>query len=472
MSRYLTAVAILSALAQTSARAQAPPPSITSMNPNVQTSGSPGFRLDLTGTNFCPDLVNGAPGTFLTFNGNIVFDFSATTTTASFNIPGNYIPSVSSTTQVAVTITTSGQCPTIPAQTSSPVSFTINPPLTVSPVTLPNGSVGSPYVQTISAAGGTLPYSTPPIPQGAPPRGTTASAGTFSINFTPGPNDPTTYRWILNQTDSGGGSVSQLYSFTVSTPSSATAGPGTTPQSATVRTTFATALQVLVIDAAGAPVQGAQVTFSAPTSGPSGTFANSPIAIVFTDATGNATAPFRANTIAGSYTVNATTPGVAGAVSFNLTNRAGFPTRITATAGTPQSATILTAFQTALQVTVTDSYGNPVSGLLVRYSAPTSGASGAFSGSPTATVTTNASGIATAPTFTANSTAGSYTVPVQLPQVDALPPVFQLTNNPGAPSTITATAGTPQSTAVNTAFSTALLATVKDVAAISCPTPR
>src|SRR5262249_50293479 len=37
-----------------------------------------------------------------------------------------------------------------------------------------------------------------------------------------------------------------------------------------------------------------------------------------------------------------------------------------------------------------------------------------------------------------------------------------LTNNPGAPASLTPTAGTPQSTTVNTAFPTALAAVVKD----------
>ena len=52
---------------------------------------------------------------------------------------------------------------------------------------------------------------------------------------------------------------------------------------------------------------------------------------------------------------------------------------IAATAGTPQSATMSTAFATELQATVTDS-GNPVSGATVNFIAPGSGASGTFAG--------------------------------------------------------------------------------------------
>jgi CSLREA domain-containing protein len=89
-----------------------------------------------------------------------------------------------------------------------------------------------------------------------------------------------------------------------------------------------------------------------------------------------------------------------GAVEVNYT--------ITATAGTPQSAAINTAFATQLQATVSES-GTAQSGVPVTFTAPGSGASGTFSGGTT--VNTDASGIATAPPFTANGIAnGPYDV--------------------------------------------------------------
>ena len=79
---------------------------------------------------------------------------------------------------------------------------------------------------------------------------------------------------------------------------------------------------------------------------------------------------------------------------------------ISATAGTPQSAVINSAFATALKATVTES-GNPQNGVSVTFTAPASGASGTFPGpSATAVASTNASGVATAPAFTANGTVG------------------------------------------------------------------
>jgi uncharacterized repeat protein (TIGR01451 family) len=92
-----------------------------------------------------------------------------------------------------------------------------------------------------------------------------------------------------------------------------------------------------------------------------------------------------------------------GAVEVNYT--------ITATAGTPQSAAINTAFSTALKATVKES-NVAVSGVSVTFTAPASGASGSFSSS--STVTTDGSGVATAPTFTANGIAGAYNVTATL----------------------------------------------------------
>jgi len=237
----------------------------------------------------------------------------------------------------------------------------------------------------------------------------------------------------------------------------ATAGSG---QSATISTAFATALQATVLDASSNPVSGVTVTFTAPGSGASGTFTTSNTAV--TDATGVATAnTFTANTKAGPYTVKANiSPALTTPASFSLTNNAGAPATITATTGSGQSATISTAFATDLQATVLDASSNPVSGVTVTFTAPGSGASGTFTTSNTAV--TNASGVATANTFTANTKTGSYAVTANVSPALTTPASFSLTNNAGTPATITATAGSGQSTTIKTAFTTALQATVLD----------
>ncbi len=128
----------------------------------------------------------------------------------------------------------------------------------------------------------------------------------------------------------------------------------------------------------------------------------------------------------------------------------GTAASITATAGTPQSATISTAFGTALQATVKDSGGNPVSGVSVTFTAPSTGASGTFAGgSATCTTTTNSSGVATATTFTANGTAGSYTVSAAAAGV-ATAANFSLTNTTAPVASLSLTSLTFDSQAEGT----------------------
>ena len=242
---------------------------------------------------------------------------------------------------------------------------------------------------------------------------------------------------------------------------SATAG---TPQIATINTTFGTAMQATVRDASNNPLSGVTVTFTAPATGASARFNGSATATATTSASGIATAPtLTANSQIGTYTIAATAPGVSGSAAFNLTNLAivTLPT-ISATAGTPQTTTVNKAFGVLLQATVKDASNNPLSGITVTFTAPATGASSSFNGSATATATTNASGIATVPTLTANSQTGSYTIAATAPGVSGSA-AFNLTNLAVVtPPSISAASGTPQTTTVNTAFGVLLQATVKD----------
>jgi len=213
------------------------------------------------------------------------------------------------------------------------------------------------------------------------------------------------------------------------------AGAGS-PQSAAVNTAFGTALQAVVQGSNNNPLSGVTVTFTAPASGASAAFSGSATTTAVTNASGIATAPtLTANGQAGSYTVTASAAGASAAANFSLTNSPGAPASITSTAGTPQSATVNTAFGTALQAVVKDSNNNALSGVTVTFSAPASGASAAFSGSATTTAVTSASGIATAPTLTANSQTGTYSVTASVPGLTT-PASFSLTNTVAAAAVI------------------------------------
>ena len=254
-----------------------------------------------------------------------------------------------------------------------------------------------------------------------------------------------------------------------------TANAGATPQSAQVTHAFVTLLGVTVLDANNNPVQGALVTFTAPGSGASGTFSNSTATTqATTNASGAATATiFTANTHAGGlYNVAATAAGLT-TVNFVLTNTAGAATQMTANTGTtPQSAQVSTAFGTLLAVTVLDTYGDPIQGVPVTFTAPTGTgiATGAFAG-PLSSVqaTTGANGVATATAFTANTKTGGYTVTASASNLTTVN--FSLTNTAGAAAGVSIAAGNNQSAIVNTAFATNLQVQVTDQYGNAVPSP-
>ncbi|HEX2911206.1 MAG TPA: Ig-like domain-containing protein [Chloroflexia bacterium] len=231
-------------------------------------------------------------------------------------------------------------------------------------------------------------------------------------------------------------------------------------QATAVNTPFGSALQVHVQDIYGNPVPGVAVTFSAPAGGASASLNISP---VNTSSAGDASVTAKANTVAGSYSVSAVAAGVATPVTFSLTNQAGTATTITAVSGDNQSATVNTAFGTQLQVKVSDSYGNPVAADNVTFTAPSTGASALFSNSSnTFSALTGSDGIATASTFSANATAGSYSVDATSAAVGASPVKFNLTNLPGTAANIAVNGGDPQSAQVGTAFAGPLQVKVTD----------
>jgi hypothetical protein len=211
---------------------------------------------------------------------------------------------------------------------------------------------------------------------------------------------------------------------------------GGSNQSTLINTAFANQLQVIVYDSASKPVSNTLVTFTAPSTGPSGTFNNNS-SIVFsgtTDVNGVVNAGvFTANALVGTYTVSAAAAGVATPANFSLTNTAPpvvGATSIAVSGGSGQSTPISTTFTIPLAAIVRDNNNSPLPGVLVTFSAPTSGASGSFPGGvASVTALTNSSGIATANSFTANGSVGSYSVVATTSGV-AGQAVFNLINTP------------------------------------------
>lgn len=99
---------------------------------------------------------------------------------------------------------------------------------------------------------------------------------------------------------------------------------------------------------------------------------------------------------------------------------------IAVNSGSGQSAAVSTAFGAPLVAKVTTG-GTPTSGVVVTFTAPATGASGTFAGG-TNTATTDSNGLATSAAFTANGTAGTYTVAATVSGVST-PANFTLTNS-------------------------------------------
>jgi hypothetical protein len=134
---------------------------------------------------------------------------------------------------------------------------------------------------------------------------------------------------------------------------------------------------------------------------------------------------------------------------------------IAATGGGGQSAMIGAAFTNPLTATVM-SGTSPASGVTVTFTAPAAEPNGTFAGAvATATATTDATGVATSPVFTAGTTVGTYHVTAAATGATGSAS-FSLTNTSGAAATLTATSGGGQSAAVGTAFANPLVATVTD----------
>ncbi len=100
-----------------------------------------------------------------------------------------------------------------------------------------------------------------------------------------------------------------------------------TPQHAPPRSAFETPLQAAALDAAGSPVPGVSVLFTAPASGASGTFADTgiPLTTAITDERGVASAAtLTANGLRGSYAVTATAASLALTPTYQLANIAWY----------------------------------------------------------------------------------------------------------------------------------------------------
>ncbi len=181
-------------------------------------------------------------------------------------------------------------------------------------------------------------------------------------------------------------------------------------QSATVNTNFGSDFSTTLTDEYGNPIQGDTIDYTAVSGSATfdGNTTSTPAPT--TDANGNSTSgTLTAATHAGPVTVTATVVGTSLTTTFtDVTVTPGAPAIITVTSGNDQTATSDTTFPNALSATVTDTYGNPISGDSVDFLV-TSGQS-TFSGNSEDTEVTDGAGVAQAQPLAAGDHAGVQTV--------------------------------------------------------------
>jgi len=171
--------------------------------------------------------------TFVSATNGGVFSGGVVTWNIGTVAAGTTGQTVSFTVQVtatAGTVTNSNytiEATSVPPVAGSPVSTTVTgvscPTITLSPATLPNAVLGSPYSRTITASGGTGPYSFL-ITSGSPPPGVLLSSGGV-LSGTPTATGE--FSFTVTATDSNECTGARTYSIVVTTCAAITISPST-----------------------------------------------------------------------------------------------------------------------------------------------------------------------------------------------------------------------------------------------------
>ena len=342
----------------------------------------------------------------------------------------------------------------------STTSLSISP----SSVSVPSGSTQQFIASGSSSSGGSLPVSP----------SWTVTGGIGSIDSS----------GLFSATVVGSGTVIALSgSFEASAVVTVTSGSASTLtkvsgdiQSSTVGATLADPMVVKVTDTSGNPVSGYPVTFEVATG--SGTLSTASVSTssneivsaavagslsttsASTDSNGFASTVLTLGDTAGtnSDSVKATALGLTGfPLTFTASANAGPAASIAATSGNNQVGAAGTTLPNPFVATVTDSFGNPVSGFTVTFNITSGG--GTLSAS---SATTGTDG--TAPTtLTLGSTAGTTTVNAVGASLLGSPAAFSAIGAAGVGFKIEKTSGDGQTGVSVSPLANPLVVTVRDV---------
>ncbi len=179
-------------------------PSLRSLSPGSAAAGGSGFIMVATGANF-------TGGSLVQWNGSQ----RATTFISSTQLQATISSSdVAKAGTAQVTAYNSGPN----GGKSNAMPFTVTPPLKITTTSLPNGDVGVAYSATLSATGGTPPYSWSVASGSLPPGLSLSASGTISGT----PTATGSYTFTIRVTDSVGDTASQAYTVSIAPPASIT----------------------------------------------------------------------------------------------------------------------------------------------------------------------------------------------------------------------------------------------------------
>ena len=142
---------------------------------------------------------------------------------------------------------------------SQSYSLVVTAPLTLSPATLPNATVGVPYSQTIAASGGTPPH-TFLVTAGTLPGGFALNGQTGVLSGTT--SAPGTFVFTITATDSKGATSSRSYTLGSSAPAGTAIPVSGDKQVAAAGAPLPANLVAKIVNTSGNPVSGVPVTWS------------------------------------------------------------------------------------------------------------------------------------------------------------------------------------------------------------------
>jgi uncharacterized protein (TIGR03437 family) len=184
-----------------------PPPSITSLVPSSAYEFGQSFTLTVNGTGFLA-------GASVKWNGAALATTLVSGTQLTATVPASLLNSLGSAT---ITEVNPG------GAASNALSFSVGiPPLTVTASSLPAGTVGTAYLETLSATGGTPPYRNWVLSSGSLPPGLTLDGNAGTIGGVPTSAAGSPYAFSVMVKDSAGSVSSGSFSISISQPAALT----------------------------------------------------------------------------------------------------------------------------------------------------------------------------------------------------------------------------------------------------------